>query len=89
MVKSEQVFSPQEYLELVTGKTYIMRGDDDIRCVEEILKENNLELWNYPLSEINHIVENNLNVVVVECMVWNEDKVEFEHILRWFEVEGD
>lgn len=89
MVKSETIFSAQGYLELVTGKTYIIRHDNDIKTIEELLKVNGLELWNYPLSEIDHIVENNLNVVLVGCMVWNEDKKDFDFVLRWFEVEGD
>lgn len=89
MVKSEKVFSPQEYLELVTGKCYIITGDDDVDFIEKTLAKNARCLWNYPLNEIDHIVESNLNVVLVECMIWNEDKGEFEHKLRWFEVEGD
>lgn len=89
MLKSEKLFSPQGYLELVTGKCYVVRHDNDIKAIESILKQNDLELWNYPLSEIDHIVENDVNVVLVDCMVWNEDYGEFEHIYRWFEVEED
>ena len=63
MVKSEKIYSPQNYLEAVTGNCYIISGDDDVGLIERILYENNLELWSYPLSEIDHIVENELNVV--------------------------
>ena len=86
MVKSEKIYSPQNYLEAVTGKCYIIRGVNDIETIEVILEDYDLELWNYPLSEIDHIVENGLNVVLVDCMVVNEETDEFEHEYRWFEV---
>ena len=40
-------------------------------------------------SEIDHIVENEINVVLVDCMVYNEEKKEYEHVYRWFEVTAD
>ena len=86
MVKSEQVYSPQGYLEAVTGKYYVAREDDDIKFIEDRLALDGLELWNYPLSEIDHIVENDLDVVLVECMVCNDGTREFEYKYRWFEV---
>lgn len=86
MVKSEHIYSPQNYLELVTGKCYVVKGDNDIETIESILKENGYNLRNYPLSEIDSIVENNLGVVLVDCMVWNDEINEFEHSYRWFEV---
>lgn len=89
MVKSEHIYSPQDYLELVTGKYYVVRGDDDIETIESILKENGYNLLNYPLSEIDHIVENSLNVVLVDCLFYDEEKSEFEHIYRWFETKGE
>lgn len=89
MVKSEKIYSPQSYLEAVTGKCYIIRGVNDIETIEIILEDYDLELWNYPLSEIDHIVENRLDVVLVDCMVVNEETDEFEHEYRWFEVPED
>ena len=90
MVKSEQIYSPQNYLEAVTGECYIIRGDDDIDSIDKILRRKfNRSFWNYPLSEIDHIVENGLDVVLVDCMVYNEEKEEFEHVYRWFEVPED
>ena len=89
MVKSEKIYSPQNYLMGVTNECYIIRGENDIETIEVILEDYDLELWNYPLSEISHIVENNLNVVLVDCMVVNEDTDQFEHQYRWFEVPED
>ena len=39
MVKSEQIYSPQNYLEAVTGNCYIIRGDNDIEEIEKILED--------------------------------------------------
>ena len=89
MVKSEHIYSPQNYLLAVTGDCYIIRGDNDIEEIELILDDYVPNLWNYPLSEIDHIVENEINVVLVDCMVYNEEKKEFEHVYRWFEVPDD
>ena len=89
MVKSEQIYSPQNYFEAVTGQCYVIRGDNDIDTIETILETYGYNFWNYPLSEIDHVVENELDVVLVDCMVYNEDKKEFEHVLRWFEVPED
>ena len=41
------------------------------------------------MSEIDHIVENELNVVLVECPIWNKKTEEFEYVCRWFEVPED
>lgn len=89
MVKSEKIYSPQNYLMAVTGQCYIIRGEDDIGFIQSVLYENDLELWDYPMSEIDHIVENKLNVVLVDCMVVNEETDQFEHQYRWFEVPED
>jgi hypothetical protein len=91
MVKSEQIYSPQSYLEAVTGKCYIINGEDDVELIQEILVENGYidELWDYPMSEIDHIVKNELDVVLVDCMVVNPETDQFEHQYRWFEVPED
>lgn len=88
MVKSEKLYTPQTYLELVTGKCFVVSGDNDIEAIENILCDCGFDcLWNYPLSEISHIVENELNVVLVDCMIYNNKIKEYEHIYRWFEVD--
>lgn len=89
MVKSEKIYSVQDYLEAVTEKCYIISGEDDIEFTHNVLAHEGLELWDYPLSEIDHIVENKLNVVLVDCMVVNEETDQFEHQYRWFEVRED
>lgn len=82
MIKSDTVHSPQNYLELVTGYCYIIH-EGTVAEIEKILKENDLELWNYPLSEIGHIIQNDIDVVLVECTSGDAPYIQE---LRWFEV---
>ena len=94
MIKSKEIYSPQNYLEKITGNYYLMgNADNDIEFIEGALKHNGFTedkaLWNYPFTEIKHIVENNLNVVLVNCSIWNKDTEEYENEYRWFEVPED
>ena len=89
MVKSERIYSPQQYLEVITDKCYIIRGEDDVAFIHGALAHDGFDLWDYPMSEIEHIVENKLDVVLVDCMVVNEETDQFEHQYRWFEVPED
>lgn len=98
MVKSEKVYLPREYLRLVLGTypRFPVVSKNDVDEIEKILKEHDKNLWNYPLTEIDHIVENDLNVVLVDCSVWNKKikkngyaVYEVTRLYRWFEVPGD
>ena len=87
-VKSNEIYSPQSYVAAVTGTCYFFKHK--IHPAEEIqylLKNDEwdyYELWDYPLTEIDHIVENNLNVVLVDCSHYEGDIYVNEY--RWFEV---
>lgn len=93
MVATNRLYSPSEFVEVLTGKYYIFRSDDDIEEIHAILWQNGIEsdespLWDYPLNEIDHIVENNIPVVLVNAMRENEEG-KLEHELRWFEIPVD
>lgn len=89
MVKSEEVYSPQAFVGCVTGKYYCFHSYTISELLAEIdilLSANGYaELWNYPLSEIDHIVANNLNVVLVE-LTGDDENGEWSTVYRWFEV---
>lgn len=89
MVKSDGVYSPQFYLEAVTGKCYIINSDTISGLIDEIqqkLCDNGHKLlWDFPLTEIDEIVANNSDVVLVELTGDNENG-EWTTVYRWFEV---
>lgn len=90
MVKSKQIYSPQNFVGAVTGRYYIHKHDDTVKEIHDLLKLNEIEtdeepLWDYPLDEIEHIVENEINVVLVDVSGFNE-KDEWIAEFRWFEV---
>ena len=76
--------TPQEYLEIVTGKVYFINADNQVEQVEEILVQEGFSLWSYPLSELNYVVETGLKVVLVECV--NVTDKGLEKAYRLFEV---
>lgn len=93
MVATNGLYSPQEFVEILTGKYYMIDGDDDIEEIHDLLRENGIEseespLWDYALNEIDHIVENDINVVLVDVM-FLDGYGNFVHELRWFEIPAE
>lgn len=90
MVLSNKLFTPQTFLEIITDKCY-MYDDDDISFIHKVLREEGFEdddsctLWDYPLDEIGEIVENEIDVVLVECCYFDDNDV-LQKEYRWFEV---
>ena len=88
MVKSEQIYSPQNYVCAITGIYYFFKNKTNpAEEIQDLLLMNECELWDYPLTEIDHIVENNLDVVLVNCSYYDGDEWVPEY--RWFEVPED
>jgi hypothetical protein len=93
MVATNKIYSASEFVDVLTGKYYIFNGTNDIDDIHLFLYENRIEtaenqLWDYPLNEIEHIVENNIPVVLVKVLVEDEDgKLNSE--LRWFEIPAE
>lgn len=90
MVKSKLIYSPQNFVGAVTGNYYIHNHDDTVKEIHKLLRLNEIEteeepLWDYPLDEIEHIVENKIPVVLVDVSGFNE-KDEWIAEYRWFEV---
>ena len=91
MVLSKEIYSPQYYIETVTGNYYIFRNDTTILDeMQTLLALNNFEnLWNYPLTEIDHIVKNKINVVLVDVSDYDVESQTWIKEYRWFEVPED
>ena len=89
LVKSETIYSPQAFVEAVTGYCYCFKQEDTIKEIEQMLERHcSQPLWNYPITEIEHIVENGLSVVLVDVtgMYGGSEMVQ---MYRWFEVPED
>lgn len=94
MVKSKKVYSPQSFVEALTGNCYIFDGECDIlKEIHTCLSEDGVEdeenvLFDYPFTEIEHIVENHINVVLVDISGYGPEE-SWKQELRWFEVPDD
>ena len=88
MVKSNVVYTPQNYVSAVTGVYYIFKHNrHPIEEIQDLLQMNDLCLWDYPLTETAYVVENELNVVLVDCSHYEGGNYINEY--RWFEVPED
>ena len=89
-VKSEKLYTPQTYCEKLTGCCYGFDHEDTVFEMETVLKRHGLESEHrsYPLSEIDHIVENNLCVVLVDVSGFSKEG-KWKQEYRWFEVPED
>ena len=91
MVLTNRVFTPQTFLEAITGKCYVVDGSDDIEFIHEVLTEEGYEddecctVWDYPLNEIDECIEQEIDVVLVECCYF-DDNDELCKEYRWFQV---
>lgn len=59
MIKNNECIDSSEYVALITGK--FPSKEPTLKEVEEM----ELEKWNYPLTEIDHIMENEIPVILV------------------------
>ena len=90
MVVSKKLWTPQTFVEAITGNCYVIEGDDDVGLIGRLLEENGYDdLWDYPIDEIDHITEQGHSVVLVDCMVYLEDTGQYEHEYRWWQVPED
>ena len=54
-VVSKKLWTPQTFVEAITGNCYIIDGDDDVGLIARLLEENGFDnLWDYPIDEIDH-----------------------------------
>jgi hypothetical protein len=84
MVKSEKIYSIQSFCDEFLGFCPITYGDKGE--LRDLLDDNGYDnLWDYPLSEIDHIVENNLDVVLVDC-TYIDDDIKQVPDYRWVEI---
>lgn len=89
MIKSGKIYSPQRFLEAVTGKTYILNYDKPlVPQIERILIHHRKPYSSYPLEDAKKALKKQGNIVLVSCSDMNE-KFEFVEKYRWFKVSKD
>ena len=92
MVKSKSIYSPQNFVDALTGKCYIFNCENTAKEIHDLLRQNKVEtkkkpLLDFQLDEINNIVERGRNVVLVDVSGFKGDEWVREY--RWFEVPED
>lgn len=91
VIKSNKMYNFQSYLSILTGMCYFRKGTNDLEMIHDVLESEGLsgDYWDYPLDEIEHIIENEIPVVLVECLSWDYEKDCQVSELRWFQVPED
>lgn len=85
MIVSDEIFTPQAFLEYITGTCYELREDDTTNEILCLLKHNGYEkLRHYSFRDIETIVNNNAKVVLVDVSGFNENI--WMQKYEWFEI---
>lgn len=85
MIVSNELFSPQAYLEEVTGECYILQGDNDMLSIKEVLTllgDHNKRT--YKLKEVDKLTDGDF--VLVEICYYDEVEDDWFRELVWCEV---
>ena len=86
VIKSGCIYSPQNYLEAVTGKCYILSGSKPVlKQISGILKANGQPTVSYPLKKTEKALKRSFPVVLVDCSDFTDDWRLFQEY-RWFRV---
>lgn len=89
----EGILTPQQYLEMMTGKYFCLDADNQFEAVENILDGEFGEgaYWSFALDSIDEVMESSHKVILVEIVniIIHNDKAEQEKLYRWFEVPDD
>lgn len=92
MVVTDKVYKTEGFLEVLTGRCFMIDSKDPISQIHDMLKTEGIEIegqefWDYPINEIEHIISEKINVVLVDVSGFYLND-EWEQVFRWFEVTG-
>ena len=83
----DKIISAETYIEFITGKHYNLKRPDQFEEIAEIMKETgNYDLWDFPINEIEEILENDTPAVIVDIYGTTIDDNTMHHVQRWFEL---
>lgn len=87
MYVHDTVISAETYIEYITGEHYELKRPDQFEEIAEIMeKTGNDCLWDFPIDEIEEILENDTPVVLVDVYGTTIDNNTMHHVHRWFEL---
>lgn len=92
MVVADRVYTPQMFIEALTGKSEFFYGKDPLSQIHHFLKREGFEkeeqeMRTYPIDEIEHLICEDHNVVLVDVSGFYLDRG-WEQRFRWFEITG-
>lgn len=89
IIKSNTIYSPQAYLEIVTGNCYgFLMEVPILKQIENVLKHYNLPIKSYTLKETETALRQRKPMILVDCRdVDDNSNIITEY--RWFNVPND
>ena len=88
-IKSNNIFSPQNYLELITDECYIIHTSKPVlQQIEEILDDYGFPTVSYDLADVHTALSAGAPIVLVDCCDVDDD-LQPVKIYRWFQVPSD
>lgn len=89
MIVSDSTFTPQAFVEMVTGNYYTTDLIDDAAWVRNRLNQNGISAKSYSLTETDKVIGKDVFVVLVNCLAYDKDNDTYTHKMRWFEIPQD
>lgn len=86
MVIYKKMINPRIYIEIITGKYYILNADKQLDEMKEILKREGFGvLCDYPMSDIEKVADKDKKFVLVEFVnITKNDTMDYQY--RWCEL---
>ena len=85
-IKSSNIFSPQNYLELITDECYIIHTSKPVlQQIEEILDDYGFPTVSYDLADVHTALSAGTPIVLVDCCD-TDDNLRPIKSYRWFQV---
>lgn len=90
LVADKEIYSPQKYMEVMTGQCISFACLDTVEEIIEYLSDYGYDygtIRNFELGDINGVIKNGKPVVLVDCSGFGGDREEWQTEYRWFEIE--
>lgn len=89
IIASKEIYAPQCYVELMTGKFYVgnaIKGESIEKDIKKLLRINGItDIKSFALNDIEKAIREGKKVVLVDCFHYDGDMAVQE--LRWFQID--